>query len=154
MTSDTQIVSRVQITRAGNGPSRLTLEGWMFRHCIKITVCAFALLGLPATAVHGALIATFVKSSFTTFTAPGGGAEFDSASVTVFIDPAATQWIAWNDTPTVSRAHPSRPGEFFLGPGGIGVDDYLRLSIVNPSSQPLAADIDQNDGFAVSFGTQ
>lgn len=123
--------------------------------CIGLGIVMLGLVIFCAESADGAVTATFVDPSFTTPSAAGGGAEFDSASITLFIDPATTQWIAWNDTPTVSYTHPSRPAELFLGPGGIGVDDFLRLSVVNQqSSQTLTLDIDQNDGFAVSFGTQ
>src|SRR5690348_394816 len=101
----------------------------MFRnHVLAILAGMFVSVGAKQMA-QGALAATFVEPAFTTLSAAGGGAEFASASTTLFVDPAITRWIAWNDTPTVSLTHPARPGELFLGPGGIGVDDYLRLTV-------------------------
>ena len=113
------------------------------------------LLSLNTQSSDGVVIATHFDSNHNTSSAAGSGAEFDFASATVFVDPAQTSWIGWNDFPSISYTHPSRPGEFFFGPGGIGVDDFIRLTVVQQQSgQSLAVDIDQNDGFAVSSGTQ
>src|SRR5687767_12451308 len=121
----------------------------------QVVLCGVLSIAGWAGFSKGALDATFMTPAYTTLSVAGGGAEFASASATVFVDPSITQWIAWNDAATVSRTHPSRPGELFLGPGGIGVDDFVRLSVVNlQSNQSLTFDIDQNDGFAVSSGTQ
>src|SRR5438045_515885 len=100
------------------------LGGRMFNHMLKMWVGGFTLALLVARTADATVTATFVDPSFTTASAAGGGAEFDSASVILFVNPAVTKWIAWNDAATVSYTHPSRPGELFLGPGGIGVDDF------------------------------
>src|SRR4051812_20837373 len=78
-------------------------EGWaVARSYCKIVVAVVAVLTSMPRVTRAATTATFVKSGFTTSSAAGGGAEFDSASATLFVDPAITKWIAWNDAPTVS----------------------------------------------------
>jgi hypothetical protein len=77
--------------------------------------------------------------------AAGDGFEYDLASITVFIDPQATSWIAWNNTPDVRLARESRPGEAFLGPGGFGTDDYIALTIAGPDGGMMTVELDQND---------
>jgi hypothetical protein len=100
------------------------------------------------------ITATLVDTAMTDLSV-AEGVGFDSAAATLFVDPAVTRWIAWNDVRDVSAAHPSRPGELFLGPGGIGVDDFIRLTVSRVGSgESLTLDIDQNTGEAVSFGVQ
>ena len=122
---------------------------------IGLLFCCIFVLRATGGAYGAVITATAFDSAYDTSVAAAGGAEYDFASVTVFVDPAQTNWIAWNDAPTVSYTHPARPGEFFFGPGGIGVDDFIRLTVVRQQTgQSLTVDIDQNDGFAVSSGTQ
>ncbi len=80
--------------------------------------------------------------------------EYDSAVVSVTLDPAKINWIAWNNTPHVEKTDPSRPGEFFLFGGGIGTDDYIMLTVVAPSGASQTINIDQNNAWGGSFGTQ
>ena len=122
---------------------------------VFLSVVLIVLLSNMTPARANTITATHISNSLIDMSAASGGAQFDSASVSVFVDPAITQWIAWNDATQVVKTHPSRPGEVFLGPGGIGVDDFIRLTVtrVSPASS-LTLDIDQNTGVAVSFGTQ
>ena len=64
--------------------------------------------------------------------ASGHIGEYDSAAVSVSLDPAKINWIAWNDAPQVQLTRHSRPGEYFLGPGGFGTNDYITLTVVAP----------------------
>jgi len=82
--------------------------------------------------------------------------EFSSASVSLFIDPAQTSWVAWNASPDIVMTSTSRPGEFFLGTDSFGVDDFIRLTVTNPENDSLTVDIDQNElcCFGDSFGPQ
>ena len=73
------------------------------------------------------------------------GIEYDSASVNVFIDPGSTLWIAWNNAPDLIVTRESRPGERFLGPGGFGTDDFIRLTITDPNGFGVYQDLDFND---------
>jgi hypothetical protein len=73
------------------------------------------------------------------------GIEYDSASVSVFIDPESTLWIAWNNAPDVVLTREARPGERFLGPGGFGTDDFIRLTITDPDGFGVYQDLDFND---------
>jgi hypothetical protein len=73
------------------------------------------------------------------------GVEYDAATVTAIIDPEVTLWVAWNDAPQVNLERESRPGERYLGPGGFGTDDYIRLTIINPEGFGAYQDFDFND---------
>ena len=104
------------------------------------------LLGLALAAPMGwaGLTATFVDGFFAPASSPIG--QYDLASVTVFINPAVTNWIAWNDTPTVSRADGSFPGQTFLwGGGGFGSDDFIVVTVTNPVGGSLAVSMDLNN---------
>jgi len=93
-------------------------------------------------------LATFVDAAFGTSGTSGGGVQYDFASVTVSIDPALTSWVAWNDTPTVSRGDVNFPGQTFLwGGGGFGSDDFIRLTVTNPLGASLTVDMDKNNAF-------
>lgn len=109
----------------------------------QLGILSFLLLAAPAWA---GLTATLVDTPFSTSSA--GIGQYDLASVTVFIDPSVTNWIAWNDTPTVSRTDASFPGQFFLwGGGGFGTDDFIVLTVTNPGGTSLAVNMDLNDAF-------
>jgi len=80
--------------------------------------------------------------------------EYDKASISLFIDPARTNWIAWNNLPGVSLTRKTRPGEVFLGPGGFGTDDYIAVTVTNPDGQSLTIELDHNDPYGRSKGPQ
>jgi hypothetical protein len=84
----------------------------------------------------------------------GQNVEYNAGLTTVFIDPAATAWIAWNNMPSVSFSRDSQPGETFLGPGGFGTDDYITLTVINPEGETLIVDLDQNDAYGRWEGPQ
>ena len=119
----------------------------------RLTFLVAAAVVASTASVFAGLQATFVNDPISN-PVGGGGAEYDFATVSVYIDPAVTQWIAWNDTPSVEQTSPNRPGEYFFGPLGIGTDDFIRLTITNPLSQSQTVDMDQNDGAAHPFGPQ
>lgn len=106
------------------------------------------LLAIWPSASEAAITATFVDGGFSAVGTPGGDLQYDFATVTVFINPAVTNWVAWNDTATVSRTDGSFPGQFFLwGGGGFGTDDFIRLTVTNPSAAVLTVDLDHNNAF-------
>ena len=100
------------------------------------------------------MAATFVTGAFGTGSAERDGAEYDFASVSLFIDPAVTNWIAWNNAPEVVVSRASRPGEVFLGPGGFGTDDLISLTVVSPDGGSLTVDLDRNDATGRWSGPQ
>lgn len=99
------------------------------------------------------VISTPVDLPFGT-TSSSPGAQYDFASVSRYINPALTSWVAWNDASTVRVANPGCTGGFCLGPGGFGTDDFIRLTITNPSSVSMTVDLDQNTALGNSFGPQ
>lgn len=115
------------------GPGTEVYEG----NCSEATRCIAG--GPQAIFVAGAAEQSFEPAE------PLDGIEYDAATVTVFIDPEQTRWIAWNDAPQVNLERESRPGERYLGPGGFGTDDYIRLTIINPEGFGAYQDFDFND---------
>lgn len=122
--------------------------------CVWLGVAA---AGAPARA-EASIISTFVDATF--IPASAGAGQYDFASVTVFLDPAVTSWVAWNDQASVAliaagcSGFTGGPAGVCLGPGGFGTDDTIRLTVTNPLSAALTLDIDQNTAFGNSFGQQ
>lgn len=97
------------------------------------------------------LISAFVTgSNYTSYSAQ----PWDTATTAMFIDPEITEWVAWNNLDVVSLTHPDRPGETLLGPGGYGMDDYLKLTVTNPIGVSLTVDMDRNTAVGNSYGPQ
>jgi hypothetical protein len=124
---------------------------------MKRTLFAFALSALTTIgpAAASTLTATFVKGQLLI---PSGasipGAEYDSASVTLSIDPTITNWIAWNNASSLLIPRVACSGGFCLGPGGFGTDDFIALTVTNPLNTVLTVNLDQNNDFGNSFGFQ
>lgn len=120
----------------------------------------FIILMLFAPRVHAVLTSTLVNNAFVTSSASKDGAQYDFASISIFVDPALTNWITWNNIPDVDlELSPLPPGVTtttgpFLWGGSFGTDDFIRLTLTNPDNNSLTVDIDQNDAMGVSFGTQ
>lgn len=84
-----------------------------------------------------------------------GGGEYDSAIVSVTLNPSKLCWIAWNDTPEVEKEVASRPGEFFLYGGSIiGTNDDIVLTVTDPDTNSQTERIDVNNNLGVSSGIQ
>jgi len=80
-----------------------------------------------------------------------GSSGYLNTTMSMFIDPARTSWVAWHDqtTPTI------HDGTAYVGDvSWIAVDDYFTLTITNPSGATLSGRMDYNDGMAVSSGPQ
>ena len=73
--------------------------------------------------------------------------QYDTASITLSLDPSRTNWIAWNNTPTVSSANPScGVGEAYAGFCLVGaMDDYIRITVTNPGGASLTHNFDRNN---------
>ncbi len=93
----------------------------------------------------GSLKAFLVAKAKSTRSARPGGAEYDRASVSKYLDPAKTRWIAWNATPTVSRKDGRSADLMLWGGGGFGSDDFIRLTITAPDGRTTSIDMDKND---------
>lgn len=122
---------------------------------MPIFVCAVTVFfmltlgaGFPIPDAQATPIATFVVGPISGDTFPNFGENrlYQTASVTVPVDPSQTAWIAWNDTPSVV-------GDY-LGPGGFGTDDFISLTVTNPASTALTLNIDWNDASGNSSGPQ
>lgn len=127
---------------------------------------AFMLAGaFAAQPASATLIAHFVDATFPNNSSLGTG-PFDSASITVNINPSLTNWIAWNNTPTVADgpvtsspvafgSSPCSAGENYAGKCLRGaMDDYVRITVTNPGGTFSTVDYDRNGGFNEPFGAQ
>jgi hypothetical protein len=80
--------------------------------------------------------------------------QFATVSTSFFVDPAATNWIAWNRFPDLRAVSDSQPGALVLGTYTPEVDDYFNLTITNPSNQKLTVAMDQNGVLGAPTGPQ
>lgn len=111
-------------------------------------VVALALLGLAVAQPAGAaLLTVFVDGPATG--APNTLGQYDVASVAVAIDPAQTNWVAWNTRASLTDFGPVCP----LCLGG-QLDDSVVITVTNPSGASAAVLFDANDGWARPFGPQ
>lgn len=99
------------------------------------------------------VVSTFVAPSKNVGSAAFNGV-YDKVRSIVYIDPSITNWIAWNNTPTVQLTAAGHPGEVFFGPGGFGTDDYFNLTVTNPNNVSSSVRFDYNNGSGVSSGSQ
>jgi len=115
---------------------------------------SFALLLALGSSARATMTSTFVDAPFVIAGSPGGNFQYDAANVSVFVNPAITSWIAWNNAASLALANPLCAGGFCLGPGGFGTDDFIALRVVNPGGSALTVNLDQNNAFGNSFGPQ
>jgi len=119
------------------------------------------LTGLVLVLCAGSAAATVIPSR-SIFVAPrnvvantGGNPIYDTASLEVFVDPAVTTWIAWNNRSDVAIPRTGCDFGFCLGAGAFGTDDFIRLTITPPGGgTALTVDIDRNDAVGNDFGIQ
>ena len=120
---------------------------------IPVLTATALLSGLVVPGALAALTATLVKSALTVPNAPPNSI-YDSATVTRVIDPARTRWVAWNDTPAVSRTDPAFPNRTFLWGGtGFGTDDSILLTVTNPAGASLTVEMDKNNALGAHVDT-
>jgi len=92
-----------------------------------------------------------VQADITATHIANGGAGYLNVSMSTYIDPSITNWIAWHDrtTPTVVG------GVDYVGSySWIAVDDYFDLTITNPTGTSATLRMDYNDAWALSSGPQ
>jgi hypothetical protein len=107
------------------------------------TIITIAIIALVATqSLQANLVSTHIAN---------GQYGLLNTSVSTYIDPSITNWVAWHDqtSPTVVGGN-SYVGSYTW----IGVDDYFTLTITNPSGTSLTKLMDYNDGMGVSSGPQ
>jgi len=125
-------------------------------NCFHATVAAVVLIMATTREARSQIIpssAYFVTPGLSLGGNPG--ALYNSASITIAVDPARTEWIAWNDTDAVVIPDSLCQGGFCLNSHRFGTDDFIRLTVTNLSNNDTATfDIDQNNGSGTSFGIQ
>ena len=84
------------------------------------------------------------------------GLQYAWNSVSLYIDPASTNWIAWSDSfgtpPGTADPYACPPGSC-IGRHGFGTDDFIRMTITGPTGA-LTLDIDHNDAYGNYTGPQ
>lgn len=123
-----------------------------------IGLVVMALVALVAARADAGLISYKVTDAYATLTSSPGEI-YSTASITVDIDPSVTNWIAWNDTPTLSLSDGGCGGFVggsgsCLGPGGFGTNDSIDVTVTNPDGAAQTETIDENSDWGVSSGTQ
>lgn len=108
------------------------------------------LLALIPSCVFGNIISIPVAGNVSTRSV-GVDEEFHFASIDVDLTLSNIHWIAWNNRDSLIRYS---NGNKVLGNKGYGVDDYIQLTVINPSLDSLTVDIDMNDRMANSTGNQ
>ncbi len=104
---------------------------------------------------NGEMISTKISGPAERNPSFGGDTEYSFSSINHFFDPAVTKWAAINaDFPDIMMEDVLRPGERFLGAHGVGVDDFIRITITNPIGVSLTKDVDKNDIRAEPIGPQ
>ncbi|MSP43135.1 MAG: hypothetical protein EXR08_07190 [Alphaproteobacteria bacterium] len=110
---------------------------------VTAIMVAAPLSTMPARAT---LVAHFVDTPFPNNSSLPLG-QFDSASITLNINPLLTNWIAWNNAPSVAIPHAScgvgEPNAGFCLGGAM--DDYFRITITNPGGTTSAFNYDRNN---------
>ncbi|MEX0937713.1 MAG: PEP-CTERM sorting domain-containing protein [Pirellulales bacterium] len=119
----------------------------------RIRLAIGCLLLVWGTSARGEQILATLVAPATDFGSPGLGV-FDVQEVDLFIDPAATNWIAWNRFDAVIATTPLRPGEFLLGNNATEIDDFFSLTITNPDGATSTASYDRNGSFGAPIGQQ
>jgi hypothetical protein len=87
------------------------------------------------------------------FGVPASG-QYATATTTFFVDPAKTDWLAWNRFPDLRAVSDTSPGTLFLGTYTPEVDDYFNLTVTNPLGQSMTVAMDQNGVLGAPIGLQ
>jgi hypothetical protein len=126
----------------------------MKRIMIVVWVALTFLMIVPA--VHAIPVSYFVAAQCndqnpSACTRNGSGVGFAYSTVSVYVDPAETNWIAWHD-----KTAPTNVGgkDYVGGYSWIAVDDYLSLTITNPLGETMTQTMDWNDAWGTSSGPQ
>lgn len=100
------------------------------------------------------LAAFFVANAFIN----GPSDPYDTARISIFINPGLTKWIAWNSVTKVETVNPSCSGYYGNPSGGLCIgtttDDFIEMTVTNPLGQSQMVRMDENTGHGNSFGPQ
>ena len=115
----------------------------------RFAVAAFVLTFLAMGSARADLAATLIDHADST--ASSGSAYYTPVSISVQINPAITNWIAWHDltSPTIVDGAPY-VGDY----AWIAVNDYFDLTIKNPNGSTARVRMDYNNALADSYGPQ
>jgi hypothetical protein len=80
--------------------------------------------------------------------------QYATATAMFFVDPAKTDWIAWNRFPDLRAVSDASPGQLLLGTYTPEIDDYFNLTVTNPLGQTLTLAMDQNGVLGAPTGLQ
>jgi hypothetical protein len=82
------------------------------------------------------------------YSARGGGSDpYLTATVRACVEPERVSWIVWDNSPGAGSLERS-------GPLKGGVDDFIELTVVDPSGTSSTVNMDQNDAMGAPFGPQ
>ncbi len=110
---------------------------------LKTALLATLLAGLSGAA-NAALTAHFVAP----FHDSAPGSPYDSATISLELDPASTVWIGWNGRADLNDA--GTPPGMFTG----STDDYIDITITDTKGHSASFSLDQNDSNGAPVGTQ
>lgn len=148
----------VQDHQPVNGVSASTHSYPVRRICNVLRMLTFvAILGYLAPA-QAVLTSTLVDTPTGSIFGYGGGGQYDFASVSLFLNPTLTNWVAWSDSFGAGNpADPyacSDPSGSCIGRHGFGTNDYIQLKVTNPGGTSQELTMDWNDGSGNSSGSQ
>jgi hypothetical protein len=121
--------------------------GKIFRGCFFLALLACCVFVPPANAT----VSSLLVSPENILNSGAGSGQYEFKSVSLFIDPVATNWIAWSDNYT--SPYSCLTGSC-IGSHGFGTNDFIRLTVTNPSGSASTLNIDQNDSSGDSSGPQ
>jgi len=125
-------------------------KGWLIILCATATLLFFA-----APQSSAGIMAYKVADTCTNWASPycPGSSPFNTGSVSINIDPAKTNWIAWhNQTTPYVRASDMK--EFVGEYSWLGVNDYFMMDITAPNSSSGQYRMDDNGGYGDPIGQQ
>lgn len=148
----------LQRYHAGNRVSTFGNHHPVRRICNVLRMLTFvAVLGYLAPA-QAVLTSTLVDTPTGAVFGFGGGGQYDFASVSLFLNPTLTNWVAWSDsfgagTPADPYAC-SDPSGSCIGRHGFGTNDFILLKVTNPGGTSSELIMDWNDSSGDSSGPQ
>ncbi len=110
-----------------------------------------ALFHIGINVSHAKVYSVSVADYFFT---PANKGEYETATVTVDIDPENTTWIAWNNIPEPQLSLAGHEGKVFFGPGRVVFGGHIIITVTNPDNESLSAMLDYNNDDGISSGTQ
>ncbi len=126
-------------------------RGRLAEYLISLFVLFIILSIANINVSHAKVYAVSVAEYFST---PANKGEYETATVTVDIDPANTTWIAWNNIPEPQMALTGHEGKVFFGQGRVVFGGHIIVTVTNPDNETLSAMLDYNNDDGISSGVQ